>query len=56
MLDLDRAVAAGPDGAAPTDALFDDAVRTGPWPDIFERLTTTYPLESADAAEPSAGV
>ena len=55
MLDVDRAVDAGPDGAAPADALWRDAVRTGPWPDIFERLTTTYPFESADAAEPSAG-
>jgi hypothetical protein len=55
VLDLDRAVVAAPDGAARTDALCPDAVRTGPWPDIFERLTTTYPLKFADAAEPSAG-
>src|ERR1017187_6733402 len=38
VLDLDRAVVPAPDGAAPTDALCPDAVRTGPWPDIFERL------------------
>jgi hypothetical protein len=55
VFDLDRAVAAGPDGAARTDALLRDAARTGPWPDTFEQLTTTYPLESADAAELSSG-
>ena len=52
VLDLDRAVVAGPDGVAPIDALCPDAVRPGPWPDIFDRLTTTYPLSPPTRRSP----
>jgi hypothetical protein len=52
VLDLDGAVVAAPDGAVPTDALFPDAVRTGPWPDLFHGLTTTYPLSPPTRRSP----
>jgi len=52
VLDLDPAVAAGPDGAAPAGALCPDAVRTGPWPDIFERLRPPTPLSPPTRRSP----